>query len=84
MIVIFHLRCKSNKREVVTVRLARLGLRSPLHVLTGEAGLVLLKATYLRCSDIRQPFPGKPAFHIMEVQSMQGWAELTGLQLLQA
>lgn len=25
---------------------------------------VLLKATYLRCSDIRQPFPGKSGFHI--------------------
>lgn len=28
------------------------------------SGAVLLKATYLRCSDIRQPFPGKSGFHI--------------------
>lgn len=29
---------------------------------------VLLKATYLRCSDIRQPFPGKSGFHIREAR----------------
>lgn len=33
---------------------------------------MLLKATYLRCSDIRQPFPGKSGFHIRGEEERKG------------
>lgn len=62
--IVFNLNRDSNTKQSRVVTLCWPGSDSAAFMFWLGKRAVLLKATYLRCSDIRQPFPGKSGFHI--------------------
>lgn len=71
----------SNTKQSLVVTFCWPGSDSAAFMFRLGKQAVLLKATYLRCSDIRQPFPGKSGFHIRGEGEKRSRAELDSHRL---